>query len=306
LNMEENQAGITAVITAYSRAYHSTHDEPKILDDDLAMQLFAPQERAFIEKNLSELIKFVDPELAAHYPQPADALAWVMQNLNAPITLCRSRYAEDCLQEAVKRGVSQYIILGAGLDTFAFPRPDWTAGLRVFEVDHPTTQAMKRQRVASAGWAEPAQLHYVPVDFSSTDLTSALKDSAYDPIQLSFFSWLGVTYYLTESAITKTLCALSGLAPSGSQIVFDYFEKGILVNAPDSAMVRSLTDIVRQTGEPMKTGFEPAELAAWLGCTGNHLIEDLGPEEIEAKYFKGRADGYHAAAGVHIARAAVA
>src|SRR5512140_1768553 len=99
---EERQAGVTALITAYSRAYHATHDSPKIFDDFLAPQLFTDEERALFDHNLAEMLKDLDPDLAATSPDRAAALAWVMQTLNGPVTLSRSRYTEDCLEAAVK------------------------------------------------------------------------------------------------------------------------------------------------------------------------------------------------------------
>ena len=110
------------------------------------------------------------------------------------MTLGRSRYTEDSLEKAVEQGVKQYVILGAGFDTFAFRCPEILEKLQVYEVDHPATQAFKRSRLAEAGWELPPQLHFVPVDFEQESLAEALTRSSYDPQAPSFFSWLGVTY----------------------------------------------------------------------------------------------------------------
>src|SRR5262249_36495076 len=128
----------------------------------------------------------------------------------------------DRLQEAVNQGIQQYVILGAGFDTFAFRRPDLLAHLDVFEVDHPVTQSMKRQRIT--GWDIPPQLHFIPVDFNQGSFRAALLQSAYDPHKRPFFSWLGVTYYLPREAIFSTLEAVRRLAPQGSTLVFDYMD----------------------------------------------------------------------------------
>src|SRR5258708_23645006 len=199
--MEERQAGVTALVTAYARAYHATHDSPLIFDDSIADQLFTEEEHTQFDQNLAQMLAAIDPELAAANPDQATALAAVMQLMHLPVTLSRSRYTEDCLEEAMKQGVQQYVILGAGLDTFAFRRPDLIAKLQVFEVDHPTTQTLKRQRIAMPGWEIPANLHFVPIDFTKESLSDALRRSPYDPAMLTFFSWLGVTYYLTREAI---------------------------------------------------------------------------------------------------------
>ena len=145
--MTEKQAGLSALGMAYMRAYHATHDSPQIFDDFLAAALFTPEELAQTDQTWAGLLQYTDPELAALNPDQATALAWVVQGQGA-ITLGRSRYTEDSLVDAIRNGVRQYILLGAGLDTFAYRRPDLADRLHVFEVDHPATQALKRERVA--------------------------------------------------------------------------------------------------------------------------------------------------------------
>ena len=113
-------------------------------------------------------------------------------------------------------GTEQYVILGAGLDTFAFRHREMLPKLQVFEIDHPSTQADKRRRIAAAGWQEPAGLHWVPLDFRTQDLVAALTNSPYDLHKQTFFSWLGVTYYLEHTQVLATLQAMAGLAPAGS------------------------------------------------------------------------------------------
>jgi methyltransferase (TIGR00027 family) len=304
--MKENQAGITALITAYARAYHATHDSPKIFDDFLADQFYTAQEHIDFDRYLAESIKLIDPELAASQPDQATALAHVMQLHNAPITLSRSRYAEDCLEEAVKNGVQQYVILGAGFDTFAFRRPDLLTRLQVFEVDHPITQDLKRQRIAMPGWEIPAQLHFVPIDFTKESLTAALQRSSYDPHQLSFFSWLGVSYYLTREVVFATLQDIAGIAQQGSTIVFDYMDADAFIPEKAGKRIQLMQWIAGQVGEPMKSGFDPHTLAAELDRLGYLLQENLAPAEIDRRYFQGRTDLYRAFEHLHFARAVVA
>lgn len=164
--MKEKQFSRSAVIMAYHRAHHAMYDTPKIFDDFLAHHLVPEEARSIIEYHMAEALKLYDPELAATCPDQATAIAWMMRALAAPsFVLCRVRYAEDILQKAIELGVKQYVILGAGLDTFAFRKPEMLEQLQVFEVDHPATQAFKRHRIAELGWEQPAQLHFVPVDF---------------------------------------------------------------------------------------------------------------------------------------------
>lgn len=301
--MEEKQAGVTALVTAYSRAYHATHDDPKIFDDFLADQMFTAEEHLFFDQNLAGLLPLIDPALAESHPNQASALAWVMQLHNGPITLSRSRYTEDRLDEAIQQGVQQYVILGAGLDTFAFRRPELADRLHVFEVDHPTTQALKRQRISMAGWQIPPHLHFVPVDFSRQPLVDALKNAAFDPQKLSFFSWLGVTYYLTQEAIESTLQTIANIAPGGSTLVFDYMDTDAFIPEKAGKTNQWMQNITRQAGEPMKTGFDPQKLAGDLKQLGFSLQDNLSPSEIEDRYFQGRNDHYHASEHVHFINA---
>lgn len=303
--MTENQAGVTALITAYSRAYHATMDSPKVFDDFLADQLFTKEEHIQFNQNLAELLNIFAPELAAQHPDQATALAWVMQHNNGPITLSRSRYTEDCLDEALRTGVQQYVILGAGMDTFAFRRPELARRLQIFEVDHPVTQEIKRQRIAAAGWQIPPNLHFIPINFSTDTLESALKNSSFETEKDSFFSWLGVSFYLSLADIEKTLKAIVQITPARSQVVFDYLDIQSFEPGKASKPVQFLQAIAQQVGEPLKTGFNPAALASELKLFGLSLMENLGPVEIEESYFQNRTDQYHAFPQIHFARASV-
>ena len=302
--MEERQAGITALITAHARAYHATHDSPKIFDDFLADQIYTPEEHALFDENLAINVKDIDPDLAA--AQPDQATARVMQLHYAPVTLSRSRYSEDCLEEAIGQGVQQYIILGAGFDTFAFRRPELAGRLQIFEVDHPVTQAQKRQRIAYAGWELPVHLHFIPIDFTKDSVPAALQPSSYRADSLSFFSWLGVTFYLSEVVVFDTLRAISAITAKGSSLVFDYMDADAFVPEKAGQRVQLMQKTAGMVGEPMKGGFEPQTLAGKLESAGFQLEENLGPAEIEVRYFQGRNDRYHAFEHVHFARAVVA
>lgn len=303
--MEARQAGITALVTAYCRAYHATHDSPKIFDDFKADDLYTEEEHIQFDRNLAEMVKAIDPDLAATNPDQETALAAVMQLMHGPVTLSRSRYAEDCLEAAIQHGVRQYVILGAGFDTFAFRHPELLERVQVFEVDHPITQAMKQQRIAIPGWDIPAQLHFVPVDFNKESLTDALQRSSYDPRQLSFFSWLGVTYYLTHEVVFATLQAIANIAPAGSTAVFDYMDADAFVPEKAAKRTQMMQATAQRVGEPMQSGFDPLALADDLRRVGFNLEENLSPAEIESRYFQNRADRYHAFEHVHFARAAV-
>ncbi|MGA3166880.1 MAG: class I SAM-dependent methyltransferase [Terriglobia bacterium] len=303
--MNHSKASVTALFTAFARVYHARHDSPKIFSDPLAEQLFAPQELAAFERKLAEALSFFDPEAARARPDPPTALARMMQVYLAPITLSRTRYAEDLLETAIRQGARQYVILGAGLDTFAFRRPDLLKRLHVFELDHPATQADKQRRIANAGWSMPEHLHFVPIDFTQGDLASALRGSPLNPQAPTFFSWLGVTYDLAAGAVFGTLRSLASLAPRGSLIVFDYLDAEAFIPEKAPRRVQLMLVAAEAAGEPMQTGFDPASLASALARAGLTLHEHLGPEQIQTRYFANRHDGYRAYEQVHFAAAAV-
>lgn len=303
----EKPVSATALGTAFMRAFHAAHDHPKIFDDFLAQQMIGEEEYREREARHLKAFQRYFPDAAASNPDPQHGLAIWMQNLGAPaMVLSRARYNEDILEEAVRAGAKQYVILGAGLDTFAYRRPDLMEKLTVFEVDQPGTQAYKRECFLRLGREHPEHLHFIPVDFSREDLAAALKGSRYNSQAPSFFSWLGVTYYLSREALVDTLSAVAEVAPTGSSIIFDYLEADAFVPDRASQQVRILMDLVKRVGEPMISGFEPSKLAEDLALVGLRLIEDLGPEDIQARFFAGRADGYQAGEHAHFAWAVVA
>jgi methyltransferase (TIGR00027 family) len=305
--MEGNHFSKTAMGTAFMRAYHHAHDQPKIFDDFLAHCLLTAEERRESEDRHLRSFRIFDPARFAACPDRDNALAsWMQTGAAPPIVFARARYAEDHLEEAFReQGVKQYVILGAGLDTFAWRRRDLVAQLPVFEVDHPATQNFKRQRLPWLGLKQPARLHFVPVDFSREDLATALRRSSYDPQTRSFFSWLGVTYYLSREALFSIFGAIAQIAPAGSAVIFDYLEASAFVPGRVARRVEFMMEIVQHLGEPMIMGFDPAGLAADLEGVGLRLQEDLGPDEIQERFFAGRPDDYHACEHVHYAWAVV-
>ncbi|TLM98520.1 class I SAM-dependent methyltransferase, partial [bacterium] len=291
---------------AFCRGYHAMNDEPKIFDDTLGLRLLSEEERAGIQQGLVTAVQMVNPELAAASPDPADALAWMVQSfMPSSLFISRARYTEDILAQAVRQGVRQYVILGAGMDTFAFRRPEMLEQLQVFEVDHPATQASKRQRLAELGQGIPAQLHFVPVDFTRDDLAAALKESGYDSRIPTFFSWLGVVHYLPRDAVFDTLRKLTGISPAGSSVIFDYYDNDAFNPERAAQRVKAGMEIARRAGEPQVTGFDSSVLAAELQEVGLHLQEHLSPADIQERYFQGRSDGYYAYEHAHFAWAVV-
>jgi methyltransferase (TIGR00027 family) len=213
----------------------------------------------------------------------------------------RTRFAEDALAAAVERDARQLVILGAGLDTYAY-RGALRNSLRIFEVDHPATQAWKRRRLTEAAIPLPPGLTFAPVDFERETLAGGLDDAGFDAEQPTFFTWLGVVPYLTEEAVWSTLGFIAGL-PNGAHVVFDYSDP------PDSLTpeMRALHDKraarVAELGEPWVGYFDSDKLRAALTDLGFLSIEDLGPPQIAARYFPNRAVSVPQKGG-HILRAA--
>jgi methyltransferase (TIGR00027 family) len=303
--MNPSQPSVTALLSAFSRAYHSKYGTPKIFDDFLAEKLFAVEELAMFERNMAEALSFFDPEAASLRPDPKTALAWVMRAQSTPITVTRARYTEDLLEKAFHEGVRQYVILGAGMDTFAFRQPELLQSLHVYELDHPATQADKQRRISRAGWPRLERLHFVPVDFARESLQAALRSSTFDPQAPAFFSWLGVSYYLPRETVLGTLRSLASLACPGSIVVFDYLDTDAFDPRRAAVRAQRMLAAVQRAGEPMQAGLAPGTLTSALSEVGLSLLEQMAPEQLQARYFEGRADGYRAFEHLHLAAAAV-
>jgi methyltransferase (TIGR00027 family) len=271
-------ASRTALGVAALRAVHQIMDgEPKILDDPIAALLLDNDGRQMLEANPARV----------HEP---DVVA-----MRSRVVL-RSRFAEQRMAEAVRRGVCQCVILGAGFDTFAYRQPDWARGLQIYEVDHQATQTEKRRRLQKAGVPLPTNLEFVAIDFESVSLRDGLRASSLDFSQPAFFSCLGVLVYLTREAVDAIFALVAGF-PVGSEIAFTF--------STHDAVVSSLADKVKLLGEPWRTHFEPDALRRDLRALGFSKISFLTPEEAEQAYFQGRNDGLHAPRSVSIAAAVV-
>ena len=275
--METGQPSRTARAAAAHRAVHQVIEKGLIFADPLAIPILGDVEALVREADQNPHRRAMRIFIAA-----------------------RTRFAEDALATAVAKGVRQLVVLGAGLDTYAY-RSAMRDRLRIFEVDRPATQAWKRQRLAEAGIPLPGALTFVPVDFERETLGDGVVAAGFDPAQRSFFTWLGVVPYLTEEAVFVTLRFIGSL-PGGAQVVFDYS------NPPDSlsAEMRAVHDMraahVAEVGEAWVSYFESEALAAKLMTLGFTEIEDLGPPRIAARYFPQRV-GSAPGNGGHIVRA---
>jgi len=250
---------------------------------------------------------FCDPLAAAILGETAEAIARDAEahperRPMRHFIAARTRFAEDALAAAVSHGTRQLVVLGAGLDTFAYRNP-FAERLRVFEVDHPATQAWKRERLAAAGIAIPASLTFAPVDFERQTLAEGLAAAGFVLATPAFFTWLGVVPYLTQEAIFATLRFVSGLA--AAQVVFDYADPPETLTPEARAYHDVRAARVATLGEKWLTYFEAQPLRAHLLSFGFAEVEDLGPRELAGRYFPERlAAGVVAERGGHVVRAA--
>ena len=282
--MEEGRPSTTAICAAMVRAAHLLWDEdPKIFQDPLALGLSGMESEAALQAALeaiqAELARRSTPEFAQKF-----------YGYGRAVVAMRQRYTEDELGKAMERGVGQYVILGAGLDSFAYRRPDLAGVLRVFEVDHPATQQWKRARLQALDIALPSNLTFVPLDFEQQTLAEGLRAGGHRPELPTFVSWLGVTMYLTEAAVFETLRYVASLAP-GSEIVFEYGLPESRLDEEDRRLLAVAKAYAAARGEPFLSAFEPTTLAARVKALGFAQVWDLGPEEANAHYFAGRTDG---------------
>jgi methyltransferase (TIGR00027 family) len=284
--MKENRPSATAQRVAMQRAAHQILDDPKVFDDPVALLIIGKESASALQAD----------------PRQFEATR-LSPYLRAFVT-ARSRYAEDELALGVRRGVRQYVILGAGLDTFAFRNPHPEGALLVFEVDNPTTQTWKRARLEEVGITLPGDLTFVPVDFETQTLVGGLRAKGYDPSKCTFFSWLGVTEYLTPNAVVATLRFIAS-APAGSSVVFDYMISPSLLTPAQRSNFDALERRVASAGEPWQAFFDPGLLTRDLRAMGFSYVEDKGPEEINARYFKNRKDGLRVGSLSHVMNARV-
>ena len=267
--MQPERASLTARRVAMSRAEHQLLDHPRIFDDSLAMRIIGAQRAADVRSASGRLGATFSRYLRA-------------------FVVARSRIAEDELARAVRRGVRQYVILGAGLDTFAYRNPHRASALRVFEVDHPSTQAWKRDQLKEAAISIPDSLTYVPLDFETQALADRLREAGFKANEPAFFSWLGVTMYLSRAAVMTTMKYVASLPSSG--IVFDYLVSPASLNFVHRLALRAVAQRVSALGEPWQLYFDPESLLSELKMIGFTHVEDIGPEEINSRFFNQRTD----------------
>jgi len=277
--MEQDKKSVepdnTAVRTALWRAIHLQVDSPPyIIEDEIGLKLIAPsegwQQRPDMEPNFTK-------------------------RLRASI-VARARFMEDFVIEQYKQGIDQYVILGAGLDTFAQRRPDIASDLQVFEIDQPGTQTWKQQRLIELGFGIPEWLHFVSVDFETSSWWEQLLLAGFDPGRPAIISCTGVSLYLTKDAILAMLRQFSALAP-GSKLAMSFYLPLALLDKEDQPLQEIAEKGARAAGTPFVSFFTPNELLALAQEAGFKQIEIRSTSDLDKRYFAGRTDNLHPASG---------
>ncbi|MCE2391299.1 MAG: class I SAM-dependent methyltransferase [Proteobacteria bacterium] len=265
----------TAEGALLGRAAHALHAPDPVLDDPWAVELLLPREQRSVRD--AEVYR----QTQAPDRSPTSRIL--------AISLGSLRYAEDEVERCWKDGIRQYVILGAGFDTFGLRRADLD-GLRVYEVDHPDVQALKRERVAAASIVPERLPEYVPVDFEATALGEALRASPFDPGERSVFSWMNTLPYLTPEATAATLAEIAGLMAPGSRLVLNYHSTAPLTDE-QREFLDDLKRSVASQGEPFQSRWEPAEFESLLARNGLAIAERADDGDLSERYFAGRSDG---------------
>lgn len=274
--MKAGQRSRTADAIAAVRAAHLFYDRPVIFEDPFAIHLTSFPWRIVGKSRLL-------------YWLVAKKIFGALRPVHAQL-LARSRYAEDQLEKAIAAGVNQYVLLGAGLDSFALRRRDLATAVKVYEVDHPASQMTKRKRLARLHVDMPENLEFVPVDFEQETVAEALARSSYVRERPAFFSWLGTTQYLTREAVMNTLRSIAAFAVPSSEIVLTYLIPLELVAPGDRAAVEKAARFAARRGEPFISFFDPRMFPQEVGALGFELVENLSPLEQKARYFAARTD----------------
>jgi methyltransferase (TIGR00027 family) len=274
--MDEHQESLTSLWMSVVRELDNASESP-LLGDSYAGRLLTDEDRAAIlPLCVSVLPEARQRQLLALENKTLALKLAVQEWRSAGNVVVRQRYTEDRLREAVARGVLQYVVLGAGMDTFALRRPDYAVGLKVFEIDHPATQQRKRGRLAAAAIPWPADLEYVPADFERMSLAQILRNSSVDPSLPTFVAMLGVGGYLTPAKNLETHMAIALHLGAGTELVSTYLKREKFERRKNPPMLAAFA----RAGEIFDSGFLPAEMAEMMKAAGFAVLEDRSVSDV--------------------------
>lgn len=280
--MVDERESVTAKMCAFVRAWHSNVSREKIYDDYLAYDFMGRDE-------YNSIYEMISGGFNGTQSFSREDTEQLITEYIAPIPLSRIHFNESRLKRfAAENGKIQYVICGAGSDTFSFRNDN--EDIEIFEIDHPDTQRYKLDRIAELEWNIPKNVHFVPVNFEKERMCRKLIEAGFDPEKKTFFSILGVSYYLTLDVFADTLAQMAELSSLGSAVVFDYPIK----TGSFPRRIERLEEITKALGEVMQGGFDYNEVSRALYSLGFQIDTYMPPEKVQSEYFDGRQDGLKA------------
>ncbi|WP_088103105.1 class I SAM-dependent methyltransferase [Halalkalibacter urbisdiaboli] len=298
--MKQNESSVTSLVSAFARAYHSQYDSPIIFDDFIAKDLISQEEFSMIRENMIQGVSFFNHDIGRRFrDHPDQILKWITQIQLSPTPIARAAFCEKVLLNEVMLRAKQYVILGAGLDTFCFRHPELENSLEIFEIDHPATQEFKKERLANKNFRIPSNLHFISMDFKNKFSNQILIDEGFDDNKKTFFSLLGVSYYLTKEEISSLFNYLFAKVPPGSSIVFDYADEELFKEKGMSNRVENMLKMASVGGETMHSCFSFDEMETMLEDAGLLIYEHLSPTSINERFFSNRTDYLTAFETIH-------
>lgn len=282
----------TARATAAIRAMHLLYDQPVVFNDPYAIQFTSPAFRRVCRS------RFLPWLLRRRF------ISGVLQPVSAQV-LSRARYSEEKLEQAVSKGVSQYVIIGAGFDSFCIRRPDFSSSLRIYEIDHPTTQHMKQKRLVEILDSPLKQTEFLAVDLERQTIADALLGSSLSQDEKAFFSWLGTVPYLSEDAVFSVLRQVASFAANGSEVAFDYLIPTHLMTEEERRVLARGMRMIKRWGEPVQSFFRPDTLPDQISHLGYRVLDNQSPVEQNRQYFSDRSDNLKTHSGAYNMHVAV-
>lgn len=273
-----NNASMTARVSLFARAYHTEQEGGAVFADPAAMALLGREEYEQIAASMTQGISFFCPCFEG---TPEEALAYVVHRQLAPSPLGRAAFAEQALEEAMGEGCKQYLILGAGYDSFSCRRPAWALELEVFSLDRSEMMADRRRRMEGAGFAVSERSHEISADLARPGWREKLLEASFDGQKVSFCSLLGLAYYLSMEEWGSLLAGLRGLLAPGSRIAFDW----PVQTGQGGGRTRRQQSLAAAAGEEMRLRSTVAEMQTLLNDSGFAVCRQLTPEEITRTYF---------------------
>jgi methyltransferase (TIGR00027 family) len=290
--MKNKQRYSTAEGTAAIRAMHLLYDQPVVFNDPYALQLTSPALRRICQSRFFQWILRRKSISETYRPISAQILA-------------RARYVEEKLEQAVSKGISQYVIIGAGFDSFCLRRPSFSADLRIYEIDHPVTQQIKRERLMEILGSAPKGVEFLSIDLEKKTIADALSDASFLKGEKAFFSWIGVIPYLSEDVVFAVLRDLASFAEHESEVVFDYLIPTSKMPLEDRRALGRGMRMIERWGEPVKSYFDPDAFPGEVTLLGYRILENQSPDGLNKRFFHDRADNLRVHSSAYIVHAGI-